>query len=368
MDKKKAEKTARDLTNLFNAGKSAAQLAEAESSQQNTGIENFQYIDIDNLIAYKDNDEVFGQDPAQIAAIADDIRANGFHGAITVTPESNGKYRVLSGHQRVLAAKQAGLRKLPANIDHNTDENHQFEVWFKSNSLTRRMTPYRCYKMCIAAKNYVQQRKEEHDENYQGETRALISRITNINERQVTRYLQIDSLPPFAKSCCDDPSFPYLSVLKAANLSDLEKEIFDKELRKYCDAKATLDQAVESKDIQNLIQKVHAGKTDGFEQDGSDSEKKRTSRFNSLPEDAQEVYLESYNALKEKAKKYADEHKHNSAPAVIDKSLEEISINLDYLTESDAFLVQDPKEVSAALKMIEASLKKIRKQDNIYEF
>lgn len=327
----------------------------------------FRDIKIEDLQPYEDNDNVFGVDQSQVDAMAEDIKKNGFHGAITVSKLPDGKYRILSGHQRVLAAQKAGLTSVPANIDDNLDQTHQFEVWMKSNALSRKQTPYRYYAMCAKAKQFIEERKRVGDPDFQDETRPLIAKLTNLSETQVGRYMRFANLPPYTLKCCDSTTFPYTVVLKVAGFDQVKKEAFDHDLEKYVKSREESGLEIETSDLKQLIAKVEKGKSDYFEGDEPEPPKRnRRGKFYELPEDAQQLYYESYDSLKEEADKYKKEHKDDTP--VIDDEVAEMGVKLSCLTSENTSGVSDPKKLSAAIKMLEESVKKLKSIKGVYEF
>lgn len=59
----------------------------------------------------------FRDDPGDINSFSDDIRRNGLVHPITVTPQRNGRFAVLTGERRLLALKKAGYKVLDVIID-----------------------------------------------------------------------------------------------------------------------------------------------------------------------------------------------------------------------------------------------------------
>jgi ParB family transcriptional regulator, chromosome partitioning protein len=61
--------------------------------------------------------------PESIDTLAQSFRKQGFRGAINVRPLPDGTYELVVGERRWLAAKQAGLEKIRAIIDHYSDSD-----------------------------------------------------------------------------------------------------------------------------------------------------------------------------------------------------------------------------------------------------
>ena len=77
-------------------------------------------IEIDLIDMNNDNESVFGLD--DIDYLAENIKEDGFSGAIAVYALDNGRYEISSGHRRYLAAKQLGMKTIPAIVSENVDD------------------------------------------------------------------------------------------------------------------------------------------------------------------------------------------------------------------------------------------------------
>lgn len=62
---------------------------------------------------------------AEMAALRDGIRRDGFLAPVLVRPIAGGRYEIVSGNHRVLAAKEAGLTHVPAIVKTLDDRQAQ---------------------------------------------------------------------------------------------------------------------------------------------------------------------------------------------------------------------------------------------------
>jgi ParB/RepB/Spo0J family partition protein len=72
------------------------------------------WVNVSDLIQLRRNPQYLT--PKQMEALVQSIRRDGFLVPILVTPREDGKYDIISGNHRALAAEYAGLSKIPALI------------------------------------------------------------------------------------------------------------------------------------------------------------------------------------------------------------------------------------------------------------
>ena len=70
---------------------------------------------LDNLIPFKNHPFVL-YEGQRFTDMVESMRANSIMVPIVVRPAEDGKYEILSGHNRVNAAKEAGLDSVPALV------------------------------------------------------------------------------------------------------------------------------------------------------------------------------------------------------------------------------------------------------------
>ena len=75
-----------------------------------------------NLIEPNKNQPRKSFDPEKIEALAQSILENGLIQPIVITPQGNGRYKIVAGERRWRAAKKAGLKTVPTVIKDYTEE------------------------------------------------------------------------------------------------------------------------------------------------------------------------------------------------------------------------------------------------------
>ncbi len=74
-----------------------------------------QTLDLDQLIPDPDNERTEAPDKGAIARLADSIKLHGILQRLVVRPV-NGRFMVIAGHRRLMAAKAAGLKEVPVEV------------------------------------------------------------------------------------------------------------------------------------------------------------------------------------------------------------------------------------------------------------
>ena len=98
---------------------------------------NVQYLPIDQLAPAEDN---FRGPAGDVTELAESIRAVGILQHLVVTPKADGGYRLVFGHRRLEAARQAGLTEVPAEIREYSDAE-RFTAMFAENYGRKDLNP-----------------------------------------------------------------------------------------------------------------------------------------------------------------------------------------------------------------------------------
>lgn len=163
--------------------------------------------------------------PAQMTDLAENIRQNGVITAIRVRPR-NGRYQIIAGHNRVEAAKMAGLSVIPAIVE-DLDDNQAVIVLVDSNLKQReRILPSEkafAYKEKMKALKRRGQRTDLTLSQVatKSDSAAEIGRAQGESRDQVFRYIRLTELVPPLLERVDTGK---LGMTPAVELSYLPKE------------------------------------------------------------------------------------------------------------------------------------------------
>ena len=188
--------------------------------------------------------------------------------------------------------------------------------------------------------------------------------ITHIPKASISRCERLGKMPPYTKECCKSESFPYLSVLPVAKMSEVQKEAFDVELKNYMDQINRDDDIPDSDQIKLLIRKVQSGDSDAFESPVQKKNKK--SSYSSLPEEAKELYKQATRNLESEYDQYAVEKQHKHEESCVDNTIKDLAIQMNYCLENRKAIVVDPKSITASIQMMEDCIKKLKKYNGVY--
>jgi len=141
-------------------------------------------VEVSQLRFDRDFKNVFQQENDKVAEIANDMRVNGFDKSrpIIVTEA----YIIVDGHSRFMAAKKAGLEKVPVIIKKFDSRNETIEYEYKMQLNSRRLTDREYFAAFL--KLYEIRRSNP---NAQGSSDEAIGRQLNKSARQVCEKREI---------------------------------------------------------------------------------------------------------------------------------------------------------------------------------
>lgn len=320
-------------------------------------------IPVDDLVPFPENSDVFGENSEQISLTAEAIKKHGFYGAIWVIPDKDGKYMIISGHQRWMAAKEAGEKTIPAFVYNNLDTETVYRMWIDSNQLQRKSSAYAKYRLIQSARHHIEERAKAHDPEYTNiNVYDKLVEITHIGKSAISRYEQISKLPPYTAECCKEETFPYTTVLQVAKMSDLQKSVFDKELKTYMESLG--EELPEADKIRKIIKDVLSGKSAEFDHQGEEDHQKDT--YASLSAEGKLLYEQAKDKLDKDYQKYASEKQHKHETHMLDDQVKDLAFQMNYCLEDTKAMVLDPKTVTASLAMMTECIRKLKKMDGIY--
>lgn len=165
--------------------------------------------------------------PAMLEDLAENIRRNGIIQPINVRPRPNGRFQIIAGHNRVSAAKIAGLSTVPSLVQ-ELDDNQAAILMIDSNLKTRpHILPSeraRAYKIRMEKLSHQGQRTDlsygpmVHKPAIAGSnptsvpvgqkftSRNMVAQEIGIGQTQIQRYLRLNELHPHLLKMVDNGS------------------------------------------------------------------------------------------------------------------------------------------------------------------
>lgn len=163
-----------------------------------------------------------------------------------------GGYEMLAGHNRLNAARLAGLAEIPAIVKENlTDE----EAWvyavetnviqrsFNDLSMSERIVVLsaRYDKVCgakkreeILAELHAMSGDGGHDVHQQAKSREIIGKELGLTGRHIARYVRCKELIPEFKGMLDDGSLTMVAAVELSYLQEKEQEAVKKVMDQNC--------------------------------------------------------------------------------------------------------------------------------------
>lgn len=167
--------------------------------------ENIQRINIDDLVPFKDQPfKPYTAD--KLKRLTDDISQNGMLSPIIVRPINEGKYQILSGHNRANAAKAAGLTEVPSIIK-NCDDRLAKLIMVNSNLNQRD-------ELLPSEKAFAYKIQVENS------TVTAVAADNDISRKEIQRYLRLTHLIPELLDMLDDSC---ITLTAGVNLSYLSE-------------------------------------------------------------------------------------------------------------------------------------------------
>ena len=141
-------------------------------------------VEVSQLRFDRDFKNVFQQENDKVAEIANDMRTNGFDKSrpIIVTEA----YIIVDGHSRFMAAKKAGLEKVPVIIKKFDSRDETIEYEYKMQLNSRRLTDGEYFAAFLKLDEI-----RRSNPNAQGSSDEAIGRQLNKSARQVCKMREI---------------------------------------------------------------------------------------------------------------------------------------------------------------------------------
>jgi ParB family chromosome partitioning protein len=199
----------------------------------------YQEIRIELLVSFADHP--FTQYEGQrFTDMVESIRANGVLLPIVVRPAADGKYEILSGHNRVAASREAGYDSVPAVVREGLTEEEAMLIVTETNLIQRSFADLKHSERAVAlATHYnAMKKKSGYRSDLLGEIKELTSsplakRFTmdkvgeqyGLSKDTIARYLRVDSLIDSLKERLDNGDIALRVAVTLSYLRRKEQEI-----------------------------------------------------------------------------------------------------------------------------------------------
>ena len=201
-------------------------------------------IDVERLVPFKDHpfDLYEGQ---RLEDMVKSVQANGVLVPVIVRPIDGGDYEILSGHNRVAAAKEAGLGSVPAVVREGLGDEEAMFVVTETNLIQRSFADMKHSERAVAIANHYAVLKKKS--GYRSDLIEVIEQLTSsplakrstmaklgeqygLSKDTIARYLRVNCLIPALKKRLDEGEIALrvavtLSYLKKPELEAVEKQL-----------------------------------------------------------------------------------------------------------------------------------------------
>ena len=177
-----------------------------------------EFHNLDNLIPFKDHPFAL-YEGQRFTDMVESVRANGVIVPIVVRPADDGKYEILSGHNRVNAAKEAGIDSIPALIRTGLTDEEAMLIVTETNLMQRSFADLKHSERAVALAVHYEAIKmkpgyrsdliEEIEElsgaplGHRLKTRDKLGLQYGLGKTTIARYLRINKLIPELKELLD---------------------------------------------------------------------------------------------------------------------------------------------------------------------
>lgn len=170
--------------------------------------------------------------PEKLTELAESIRQNGIIEAISVRTKSDGRMEILAGHNRVAAAKLAGLQTVPAivqQLDDDTAEILLVESNIQHREYLLPSEKARGYKMLLEARKRQGQRTDLTSAQFEpklngSRSNEEVAKEAGESRAQVQRYIRLNNLIDPLMDMVDEGKPGFTAAVDLSYLARREQE------------------------------------------------------------------------------------------------------------------------------------------------
>ena len=176
-----------------------------------------------------------------------------------IVREKESEYEILSGHNRVNAAKKAGLKTVPAVVRLGLSDEEAMWIVTETNLMQRSITDMTYSERALALHEHYKalssqgkrtdliNKLQEATSCQDGEkwsSSQVVGKEFDLSPRTVSRYLMIHQLIDGLKVRLDEGNLPFMAAIELSYLSSQQQDIVEKVLC-MCGGKINIKQASE---------------------------------------------------------------------------------------------------------------------------
>jgi len=186
-------------------------------------------IELDKIDFATENEELFGYDEEDIKALVQSIKEIGFCSIILVTKKADGRYECLSGHSRIIAAREVGLKTIPCQIIEDGADEYRKKKILNDMNTARVPKPL---KEALQINSMLQ--VYAHDGLSKAESMEKVCVKFKKNQSQIYRMIALLKIKKPLYELVEIPFFPYSDMgTISGKLSDNNAILFVDTIKKY---------------------------------------------------------------------------------------------------------------------------------------
>lgn len=222
------------LEDMFGSDKISLVKEELNMSAATAGANGITELMIDSLVPfYKHTFRLY--DGKRLEDMVENVREHGVVTPIIVRPTGDGKYEILSGHNRVNAAKIAGMKTIPGLIKEGLSDDEATLLVINLNFNQRGFTDlsYRdrinAISQLYAISKKQGKRSDLTEEIEVDETRSAAEETSSrydLSPRMIRRYVKLSELNDHIINMLDDETLPFMAAYEIAFLNQREQQLF----------------------------------------------------------------------------------------------------------------------------------------------
>lgn len=228
------KRTLQKLEDMFGSDKISLVKEELSMSAAAAGANGITELMIDSLVPfYKHTFRLY--DGKRLEDMVENVREHGVVTPIIVRPTGDGKYEILSGHNRVNAAKIAGMKTIPGLIKEGLSDDEATLLVINLNFNQRGFTDlsYRdrinAISQLYAISKKQGKRSDLTEEIEVDETRSAAEETSSrydLSPRMIRRYVKLSELNDHIINMLDDETLPFMAAYEIAFLNQREQQLF----------------------------------------------------------------------------------------------------------------------------------------------
>ena len=206
-----------------------------EEEPEMSSDRNYQNISVDQLVPFA-NHPFKPYEGQRFEDMVESVKANGVLVPVVVRPIADGKFEILSGHNRVAAAKEAGLDAIPAVVREGLTDDEAMLIVTETNLIQRSFADLRHSERALAIATHYNAIKKKS--GYRSDLLGEIEELTNsplakrstmgklgeqygLSKDTIARYLRVNGLVAGLKERLDNGE---IALRVAVTLSYLRKK------------------------------------------------------------------------------------------------------------------------------------------------